>query len=450
MFVAPNRKRIFGLTAVFLGAQALFLVHAILNRNSTELGCFKYDSLGILFFGTLALVSIAVFLHSPQYLNKENIRKLRYYNIAFIALCVVVGSAYFASNVTVTWVLIEATTITAAMLIYHRRTPRALEAAWKYVFICSIGILIAYLGILFLSIMLKNHHGNMSFDSLATAIQTADPLYLKLAFVLVITGYSCKMEFFPLYPISIDANHVTPTPMSALMSTAVVNMGFIAIFRIYSLFIGTPVFVWAQNVMLVTGMVTLLVATVYIIQVQHCKRLFAYSTVENTGFVLLLLSIGKTGMAYAIFHILMHSLVKSAAFLQLAHVGRTFGSYRTANIGNYLKVSKTGSIILILCLFGLTAIPPSALFISEMFVVSELSRNSLIAIFLVLMICIILYFLCFKFLRILYGKPPDSEISPSPDKLTAAVRCILLGLFFFLGIYQPQWFMKIIFEIISG
>ena len=235
MLLASNKERIFMLTAIFLGAQALFLVHAVLNRNAVELGCFRYDSMGILFFAVMAIVSVAVFLHSRQYLHKENLRKLRFYNLAFVALCVVVGSAYFSDNVTVTWVLIEATTITAATLIYHRRTPRALEAAWKYVFICSLGILIAYLGILFLSIMLKNHHGNMSFGSLAEAIRTADPLYLKLAFVLVLTGYSCKMEFFPLYPIGIDANHVTPTPMSAMFSTAVVNMGFIAIFRIYSL-----------------------------------------------------------------------------------------------------------------------------------------------------------------------------------------------------------------------
>jgi hydrogenase-4 component F len=447
IYMETEQKKMFNLTFVFLVAQALFLLYTVLRKDATEIGIFKYDSLGILFFGTLVLISFAVFYHSKKYLDREDAKQTGLYNIAFVSLCASITGAYFSNNVTATWVLIEATTLGSALLIYHRRTERALEAAWKYVFVCSIGILIAYLGILFLSIMLKNQHGNMSFDSLAEAIPAANPLYLKLAFVLVLTGYSCKMEYFPFYPIGIDANHVTPTPMSAFFSTAMVNLGFVSIFRIYRLLVYSPVFPWAQNVMFVAGFISLLVAAVYIAQVEHCKRLFAYSTVENMGIALLILSTGKAGMVYAVFHLLMHSFVKSTAFMRLSVIGKTYGSYKLENLGGYRQISPTGSIVLILCLVGLTAIPPSALFIPEMYVFAELSKNIVALILLITVICIILYFLCTKLLKIVFGeKPEKTALLEKEDRLTLWIQFSLLAIFFFLGIYQPQWLMNMIAE----
>ncbi|MDR1593977.1 MAG: hydrogenase 4 subunit F [Prevotellaceae bacterium] len=443
-----EQKKMFDLTFGFLVAQALFLLYVILNKDLTETGIFKYDSLGILFFGTLVIISFAVFYHSKKYLDKEDAKQTGLYNIAFVSLCASITGAYFSNNVTATWVLIEATTLGSALLIYHRRTERALEAAWKYVFVCSIGILIAYLGILFLSIVLKNQHGNMSFGSLAEAIPTANPLYLKLAFVLVLTGYSCKMEYFPLYPIGIDANHVTPTPMSAFFSTAMVNLGFVSIFRIYKLLFDSPVLPWAQNVMFIAGVVSLLVAAVYIAQVEHCKRLFAYSTVENMGIALLILSTGKAGTFYAVFHVLMHSFVKSTAFMRLSVIGKTYGSYRLENLGGYRRISPKGSLVLILCLLGLTAIPPSALFISEMYVFSALSKNIITLIILISVICIILYFLCSKLLGIVYGDKPATVLSfEKEDSATLWIQFALLAIFFFVGMYQPQWLMNMILEV---
>jgi hydrogenase-4 component F len=447
IYKTTTQKKTFELTIAFLIAQALFLLYTILKKNSIETGIFEYDSLGILFFSVLVLISFAVFYHSKKYLDKEDIKQIRLYNMAFVSLCASITGAYFSNNVTATWVMIEATTLGSALLIYHRRTKRALEAAWKYVFVCSIGILIAYLGILFLSIVLKNQHGNMSFSSLAEAIPTANPLYLKIAFVLVLTGYSCKMEYFPLYPIGIDANHVTPAPMSAFFSTAMVNLGFVSIFRIYKLLFDSPIFPWAQNVMFVAGFISLLVAAVYIAQVEHCKRLFAYSTVENMGIALLILSTGEIGTFYAVFHVLMHSLVKSTAFMRLSVIGKTYGSYKLANLGGYRRISPKGSLILILCLLGLTAIPPSALFISEIYVFSALSNNIISLILLISVICIILYFLCNKLLKIVYGDKPENIVFvEKEDNLILWIQFVLLAIFFFFGIYQPQWLMNMILE----
>jgi hydrogenase-4 component F len=446
IFKATKRERMFRLTLAFLVVQALFLLYAVLRKDYTEAGIFRYDGLGILFFGVLTLISFAVFYHGKRYLDKEDDKQTALYNMAFVSLCASITGAYFSNNVTATWVLIEATTLGSALLIYHRRTERALEAAWKYVFVCSVGILIAYLGILFLSTVL-NRHDNMSFDSLAAAISTANPLFLKLAFVLVLTGYSCKMEYFPLYPIGIDANHVTPTPVSAFFSTAMVNLGFVSIYRVYYLLIDSPIFPWAQNVMFVAGIISLAVAAIYIAQVEHCKRLFAYSTVENMGIALLILSTGEVGMGYAIFHVAMHSLVKSTAFMRLSVIGKTYGSYKLEKLGGYRTVSPSGALILVLCLIGLTAIPPSALFISELYMFTTLSGNAVTLTVLALLICIILYFLCSKLLKIVFGERPKTILSSAPeDRLTLWIQFSFLAIFFVLGIYQPEWLIRLIFQ----
>jgi hydrogenase-4 component F len=166
------------------------------------------------------------------------------------------------------------------------------------------------------------------------------------------------------------------------------------------------------------------------------------------GIALLILSTGEAGMAYAVFHVLMHSLVKSTAFMRLSVIGKIFGSYRLENLGGYWKISPQGSLVLILCLLGLTAIPPSALFISEMYVFSALTKNPVALILLIAIICIILYFLCHKLFKIIYGDKPDNcPVScEQDDKLTLWIQFALLAAFFFFGIYQPQWLMNMIFE----
>jgi hydrogenase-4 component F len=450
MFFTKTRKAILWQTFVFFLAQASFFVYVLINKGDTEFRVFTYDSLSILFFGTLVIISFATLYHGISYLDNEDLRQFRLYHIAFVILCATISGSYFSNNVAVSWILIEATTVGSALLIYHRRTSRSLEAAWKYVFVCSVGITVAYLGILFLSIMLKgNHEASMSYESLSAVVAKGNPLYLKLAFVFILVGYSCKMEYFPLYSIGIDANHATPTPMSGFFSTAMLNLGFVSLFRVSKILYESSIAAWMQNVFLITGMMTLLVAAVYMLQVKHFKRLFAYSSVENMGIVLIALSLGRAGCLFAVFHVLMHSLVKSTIFYRLSQIGKCYGSYKAENIGDYWRFSRAGSLILIFCMIGLAAIPPSALFVSELFTLKTLlSGGHYIAFSLAaILICAILYSLTANILNICYApKPANLSVPPSPrdDKTAVVIQFLLLAIFFFLGLYQPEFLMNMI------
>lgn len=446
-----ERKKIHIVTVTFLVIQFIFLGYTLCYKNTTELYFFTYDALGLLFFIVLSILAASTFYFSIQYLDEETIKQYRTYFVSFIMLCACITGAYFSNNATLSWILIEATTLAAAMLIFHRHTPRALEAAWKYVLICSIGIALAYLGILFLSIMLKGQHElNLSYSSLQLAVQNANPLHLKIAFLLIFIGYSAKMEVFPLYSIGIDANHAIPAPMSAFFSTALVNLGFISIFRIYDIVLLSDIGAWVQNVLLIAGVLSILIAAIYLLQVKHYKRLFAYSTVENMGIILVALSLGKTGYYIAILHALMHSLVKASSFYSLSRVGKIYGSYQMNNIGNYWRVNPVGAISLLLCLVGLIASPPSPLFITELSLFKTLLLNHQWIVFLVtaLFLCVIMYALLTKILHIIYS---SSNNKPLPinknENRYNYILILLLGIFFFIGIYQPSWFIHLINEI---
>ena len=454
LYFQKDKKSVSFVTGLFFAIQLAFAVYTIFNKDTTELSFFTYDALGILFFALLSVLAPITLIHSYTYLHEESLRHYKLYHIGFILLAVGIVGAYFANNITVSWILIEITTLSAALLIYHRRTQRALEATWKYVFVCSTGIAIAYLGILFFSILLHGEYEpNMSYDNLATAVNKANPLYIKLAFLFILVGYSTKMELFPMYTIGIDANHAAPSPMSAFFSTALVNLGFVAIFRVFRMMAYSEIFAWIQGVMLIAGILSLLVAAIYMRRTKNAKRFLAYSTVENVGIVAIAMGVGGLGYIAAIFHMLMHGLVKSTAFYQFSQIGRIYNSYNMFRMGKYFKINPIGATTLILVLVGLCAVPPSSLFISELMAFSSLisADRWLYFVIAVLLLCTIIYSLCSRFLHICYNSSIDirkADKSAIKPYLTYLQLGLILTSFFFC-FYQPDWLMSLLEEIIA-
>ena len=201
--------------------------------DEVMLHIFRADTLAVLFHILMTAVLGFTLIHSASYLKAENVSTTSYkaYYTLLMLLAVAITCVYYSDNLAMTWVFLELTTICSAGIIYHREFKQSLEATWKYVFVCSTGIAMAYLGILLLSTVAE--HGALDYNALKDVIANGNPLYLKVAFLLMVVGYSCKMEIFPLYTVGIDANYAAPAPASAFISTALVNAGFVSIFRIY-------------------------------------------------------------------------------------------------------------------------------------------------------------------------------------------------------------------------
>lgn len=433
IMVAKKRELTQIVALLFFVTQISFAVWSVLNHGNTVLGFFHLDTLGVTYFVLMSVMGVLTAWSSFSYLDTESVSHCKYFYVSLIMLNVSLAGVYFANNVTVNWIFLEATTLATAGLTYHRRTPRALEATWKYIFVSSVGIAIAYLGVLLLGTV-THDAASMSYASLAENISGGNSLYLKMAFILILVGYSTKLELFPLFTVGIDANHATPTPASAFISSALVGGGFVSIFRVYNVLSGhVEVFSWVQNVLIVTGLLSLIVAAVYMGRTGNYKRLLAYSTVENSGIVALGLGIGgPAGIFAAILHSLAHTLIKGCAFLQLASIGKIYNKYKIGQIGGYFRVDKIGAVALTLVFVSLMAMPPSLLFRSELMIFMDYAASGAkfwVLIPVALALLAVIYWLMSKLLLILY-KPCDiTKVEPRNRNtpLSVVIVLILLG-----------------------
>ena len=455
--IAPIAVRTERATNIFAGlfiatqVAALILVYVFDLHDAVMLSIFRADSLAVLFHALLTIVLGFTLLHSSSYLKAENVTtgSYRAYYTLLMLLAVAIVCVYYSDNVAMTWVFLEATTICSAGIIYHREFEQSLEATWKYIFVCSTGSAMAYLGILLLSTVA--HHGALDYSALKEVIAEGNPLYLKVAFLLIVVGYSCKMEIFPFYTVGIDANYAAPAPASAFISTALVNAGFLSIMRIYSLYATTEVFEWARHVLLLIGILSLAVGAMFLRRSNNYKRFLSYSTVENMGIVAIGMGIGGAALWAAVFHVISHTFVKSSMFSQVGIMRHIYDSYSINRIGNYMSINRVGAIGFIIGTLVLLAFPPSPLFISEVMIFSEIvSVGSwwLLVAMLILM-CVVIYAIWSRTLRLGYHTNQDELHLSAVNRRLSYSAAILLLVAIVLGLWQPDFLTKAIDKIVN-
>ncbi|MBQ8307411.1 MAG: hydrogenase 4 subunit F [Alistipes sp.] len=450
-FVAPRKQTVTGIGILFHLVQ-FGLAAAILWGGSVDqlsLAFFRFDLLGSLFYLLLVIVSLFVFVHSKTYLRENPLKEYRLYFALLMLLQTAITGVYFADNIAVTWIFLEATTLCAAGIIYHRRDAQTLEATWKYIFVCSTGIAMAYLGILLFCS--ASEGGALAYASLGERLQQGNPLFLKIAFLLVVCGYSCKMEIFPLYTIGVDANFAAPSPASALISTGLVNAGFIALFRIYRLMAQTEIFPWVKSVLLIIGLLSLVIGALFLRRTNNYKRFLSYSTVENMGIVAIGLGIGGVGVWAAVFHVVCHTLIKSSLFLQMAVARQVYESYRINRLGDYLSINKVGALGILIGTIIVLAFPPSPLFISELMIFRAIFTDGRwwLAALMLILLCVVIYSVAARIIKLCY-QPNQEKLHPTmADKaLSWSALLLLLGAMV-LGLWQPALLTETIHQIAS-
>lgn len=452
IFIVRDRRVCLAINLAFVIVQASLAVYAFSARGNTEINYFTFDSLSVIFLMVMAILSAAVFYHSIAYVREDDDWKRKLFFFSFIMLNLSLTGVYTANNIIVSWIFIELTTLSAAGLINHNRSMSSLEATWKYVFICSVGIALAYIGILFAGAASGvGKTGDMSYDGLRIAFENTDPIYLKIAFILILTGYSSKLEVFPLYTIGVDANYVAPAPVSAFLSTALVNGGFIVFFRVYETMAASAIAGWINNVLVLTGMISLLAAAIYMQKASNLKRVFAYSTVEHMGLVLIALSFGKPGIYIALIQVTVHSFVKSGLFIHAGILHRVLRSYKLSKAAGYMAVNPAGALILIIGVLLITAIPPSGLFVSEFMLFREMgSDHWLLFLAVATLLTLIFYGIFNKSLHVISGEPAASYNRQHKVMRTDYIsQYILFGLAVAACLYIPD-FINGLFSDVSG
>lgn len=442
------------IAALFFAVQvaAIVLVFVFDLNDSVLLSVFRADTLAVLFHVLMVAVLGFTLVHSSSYLKAEQIttRSYKAYYTLLMLLAVAITCVYYSDNVAMTWVFLEATTICSAGIIYHREFKQSLEATWKYTFVCSTGIAMAYLGILLLSTVAE--HGELDYASLAEVIANGNPLYLKVAFLLVVVGYSCKMEIFPLYTVGVDANYAAPAPASAFISTALVNAGFVSIMRIYLLYAPTgEVFEWARHVLILIGVLSLAVGAMFLRRSNNYKRFLSYSTVENMGIVAIGMGIGGVALWAAVFHVVCHTLVKSSMFFHVGIMRHIYDSYSINRIGNYMNINRIGAIGFIVGTLVLLAFPPSPLFVSEIMIFSEIISvgSWWLLVVVLLLMCVVIYAIWSRTLRLSYHSNQDELHLSAVNRRLSYSASILLIVAIVIGLWQPEILCEAIDRIVN-
>ncbi len=359
-------------------------------------------------------------------------------------------------HLAVLWAAVEATTLATAPLIAYHRTRQALEATWKYLLLCSVGIALALLGTFFLGIAASRVPGgaSLTLENLCGAAQAgavARP-WLKAAFVLALVGYGTKMGLAPLHTWLPDAHSQAPSPVSALLSGVVLNGAFLGILRFYQVVLASGDAQFARTLLLLLGFASVALATAFMVNQRDYKRLFAYSSVENMGILACGVGVGGTAAYGALLHSVNHSLAKAGLFLLAGNVLHAFGTTAASEVrGLRHRLPVTGALLLVLGL-AIGGLPPFGPFMSEFMVFQSLLRGgtpwlgvafaALLAVAFLGMVGVLLPMLQPAQERGEPGLPVPLREGPWPVLSPALAAAAVL----FLGLHLPDFLRRLLSE----
>ena len=454
-FLRKHSSRVL-LTLIFIALQCALTVFEFLHRDVIQLVYFTPDALATLFLGVISIVCVPAFYHSFIYFSKHPY-KPREQGMYFAAMAILIGSlsaAYLSNHIGITWVFVELTTLSASALIYHRRSKLTLEGTWKYIFICSISITLVFIGVLFVTVAAQQQGiTDLFYRNLSANAGTMNVFWLKLAFLFIFTGFTAKAGLVPMYTAGIDAKDKAPYPAAALLASVLMNVGFIGIFRFYEITSHTSIFGWTNKILMISALLSVFVATVYMLRVKNIKRMMAYSGVEHMGIVMLGMAAGGIGYYAAILHLVLHSFAKPALFFQFGQIYRTYGSKSVYDVGYYFKYNITGALVLLFAFFIVTAMPPSGMFVSEFLVFRSLFESGYLWILILVLILLTTIIWAFgkNVFKMLFIKPVDFDESrlvhiPFSESIS---QFILLALVVYLGLTPPHGLVELIKAAIS-
>ncbi|MBF0378299.1 MAG: hydrogenase [Desulfamplus sp.] len=320
-----------------------------------------------------------------------------------------------SDHIMVMWIAIEATTIASAPLIYSHRTTASLEATWKYVIICSVGIAMALLGSIFIAIAMDVGKINVSvsFSALISVAKELDPIWLKTGFVFILVGYGTKMGLAPMHTWVPDAHSEAPSPASALLSGVLLNCAYLGIFKTNKIMHSAGLGEFSGNILIAFGLISIVAAATFILKQTEYKRLLAYSSIENMGIIAFGTGIGGMGAYGAILCLIHHSLIKSSLFLTSGNILLGYGTKFIKKTGCMVKFMPKSFTAFFAGFTGIAGFPPFGIFIGEFFIIMAAFRSGHFfeAAIFILMLCIIFAGFSTQMMKISFGPPSDNESS---------------------------------------
>jgi hydrogenase-4 component F len=434
------RLNVLAALATFVTALSLFVV-------TPETGpYFLVDDLNKVFIVLTTFVGFTTSVFSASYIDHEiEIGRLtpvyvRFYHAMYQALMFAMNLALVANNIGVMWVAIELATLTTVSMVGIYRTHEALEAAWKYFILGSVGIALALFGTILIYMAARPVIGEglsaMVWTVLVTRASQFDAALLNVAFIFLLLGYGTKVGLAPLHAWLPDAHAEGPTPISAVLSGLLLNVALYALLRFKMLLALNPAAIAPGPLMVTLGLISCLFAALMLYRRRDIKRMFAYSSIEHMGIIVFAFGMGGPLANFAgLLHMTMHSLTKSAIFFAVGHVAQVKGTQKIADMGGLTVTQPVLGWGLVLGVVAIAGLPPLGIFMSEFLLVSStFAREPWLAGILVVGILVALGGLFLRLNTIAFGEPRGPTASAQASYVPMFAH---LAIVFVAGFYIP-------------
>ena len=414
------------------------------------------DDLNGTFIVLTTFVAFTTSVFSLSYIGHElEIGRLtppyvRFYHAMYQVLMFAMNLALIANNIGLMWVAIELATLTTVLMVGIYRTHEALEAAWKYFILGSVGIALALFGTILVYMAARPVVGEgldaMVWTVLVKRAGAFDPALLDVAFVFLLLGYGTKVGLAPLHAWLPDAHAEGPTPISAVLSGLLLNVALYALLRFKMLLAVNAAALAPGPLMVTLGLISLVFAAFMLYRRRDIKRLFAYSSIEHMGIITFAFGMGGPLANFAgLLHMTMHSLTKSAIFFAVGHVAQVKGTQRIADMGGLTVTHPVLGWGLTLGVVAIAGLPPLGIFMSEFLVVSStFARAPVLAIILVFGLLVGLAGLFLRLNSIAFGEPRGQSAKAQASYVPMFAH---LALVLAAGVYMPPalvaWFQNV-------
>ncbi|HEX3984303.1 MAG TPA: hydrogenase 4 subunit F [Acidisoma sp.] len=414
------------------------------------------DDVNIVFIILNTFVGFTSSIFSARYIRHERATgrltaaSLRLYHAMFQLMLLAMNLALSANNIGLIWVAVELATLSTVMMVGIYRTHAALEAAWKYFILGSVGIGLALFGTILIYLAAVNALGegmaSMEWSNLAQHAGALDAPLLNVAFVFLLLGYGTKMGLVPMHAWLPDAHAEGPTPVSAVLSGLLLNAALYALLRYKMILTANPAAIAVGPMLMGFGLLSVLFAALMLYRRADIKRFFAYSSVEQMGLIAFAFGLGTPAGNFAgLLQMTLHSLVKSAIFFSVGQAVQIKGSQKLADIRGLTTSHPMLGWTLVIGVVAIAGLPPFGIFMSEFLLLSS-SFAATPALTLIATFGLLLAFgaLLMRLNGVAFGMPSRdaTALRPSYGPIVAHLAIALL-----LGLYIPAplaaWFQSV-------
>lgn len=363
------------------------------------------DSLGGVFLSLIGVTGLLVNLYAVRYIkweidkNEIQVKDAKlFFALSHLFIFTMILSV-ISNNIALMWVAIEATTLSSVFMVALYKGRKATESGWKYIVICSIGLAFAlYATVLLYSAgfaVIHDSHSTMLWTTLMAHADEINPDALKLIFIFALIGFGTKAGLAPTHTWLPDVHSEGPAPASAMLSGILLKCAILALIRYYSIVGNSMVgFEFVQSIMIISGLITIFIASLFLIRQHDVKRMFAYHSIAHMGVIAFGLGVGGVlGLFAALFHALAHSVTKALAFCVTGNMVKIYGTRDMTKMGGLIKIAPLTAILFGIAICSLVGVPGFAIFVSEFLMIQESVNSGLIIPLVLFIIGLIIIFI---------------------------------------------------------